>query len=467
MRTKTQQSGFSLIEILIGMTIGLIVILVIMQTMSLFEGQRKTSSSAADMQSNGLLSLYSLEQDVRLAGYGLIANYQGVGDLPCLKINGYGTAPGVFDATPILINTSGVQDSITISRLEVDMGGLVTGGQAARFISSVPNQASLLAATGLRIDATPGAISGVRSRMVGSYPAGATGPNQFTYTAINSPADTVLVASASGVAAPLDCSLVAVSNLVSGGAYIPEVINTSGVSAVPVVVGSWSAVSVSQVGWDGIKVPGSIALPMSAVTSAVPASSVMSFVAVNNAGFDTSRTPVFPAGGYPVSSVLHNLGANPALIRTTFAVNQLRQFTKQINNFPAEVIAENIVSIQAQYGTAAVGSSSINCWVNPTWGLNPNSGACPGGSTANWSAAGLQASKTNMKRIKAIRVAIVARNNLREKATQGTCTTTPSAPISWLNGPVIDLTADPEWQCYRYKVYQTIIPLHNVILGNL
>ncbi|MDD4962744.1 MAG: PilW family protein [Gallionella sp.] len=442
MRTKTQQSGFSLIEILIGMTIGLIVILVIMQTMSLFEGQRKTSSSAADMQSNGLLSLYSLEQDVRLAGYGLIANYQGVGDLPCLKINGYGTAPGVFDATPILINTSGVQDSITISRLEADMGGLTTGGQAARILNSVANQASLFAPAGVPTDATPGAISGVRSRMVGSYPAGATGPNQFTYAAISSPADTVLVASAYGVAAPLDCSLVAVSGLVAGGAYIPEVFNTSNVIV------------------NGVQ-------PGSSVASAVPAFSDMSFVAVNNAGFDTTKAPVFPAGGYPVNSVLHNLGANPALIRTTFAVNQLRQFTKQINNFPAEVIAENIVSIQAQYGTAAVGSSSINCWVNPTWGLNPNSGACPGGSSANWSAAGLQASKTNIKRIKAIRVAIVARNNLREKATQGTCTTTPSAPISWLNGPVIDLTADPEWQCYRYKVYQTIIPLHNVILGNL
>lgn len=460
MYTPTKQSGFSLIEILVGMTIGLIVILVIMQTMSLFETQRKTSSSASDMQSNGLLSLFSLEQDVRMAGYGLIVNYGGRGDLPCVKINGYGTAPGVFNATPISINTSGVLDSITITRMDATVGGLTTGGAAAKVsdVAGIATQAVLFAASGIRLNATPGLfnVSNV-VQTTGQYASGAVDASGYGFTAVSSPADTVLISSASGVAAPLDCSLVKVSALVGGGAYIPEVLNT-GSPVFPVdALGNTSAV-----GFNGVKVVGSIVQPLSAVTSAVPASSVLRFAATNSAGLDTTITPVFPAGGYPAGSLLHNLGANPTFTRTVYAINSLGQFTKQENNLPAEVIADNIVSMQAQYGTAPAGSSTINCWVNPT---AAGTNACD--NATNWTPAGLQANKANMKRIKAIRVAIVARNNLREKASQGVCTTTPTAPVSWLNGPAIVLTANPEWQCYRYKVYQTIIPLHNMILGNL
>ncbi len=461
MYTTPKQSGFSLIEILIGMTIGLIVILVIMQTMSLFEGQRKTSSSTADMQSNGLLSLYSLEQDTRMAGYGLIVNFNNAGELPCVKINGYGTAPGVFDAIPLYINTSGVLDSITIARLDTATGGLTTGGRAASVSGvPVPNQAALLAAAGINLNIPAGIlkVSGT-PQTVGVYPVNAVNSSNFTYQAGTALADSVLISSAQGVAPLLDCSLVEVSALVASIPYTPAVVNSQ-------------VVPVSAVGFDGVKIVGSVVQPGGDVTSAVRASSVMSFRAVNDPGFDTTKAPIFPAGGYPVSSVLHNLGANPTLTRTTFAVNTLRQFTKQINNAPAEAVAENIVSMQAQYGIttlgAAINPQAITCWVNPTGAnSNPSNATCPLGDTANWTLAGLQAVPANMRRIKAIRVAIVARNNLREKATGGVCTTSTTAPISWLNGPLVNLSADPEWQCYRYKVYQTIIPLNNVILGNL
>jgi type IV pilus assembly protein PilW len=466
MYTTPKQSGFSLIEIMIGMTIGLIVILVIMQTMSLFEGQRKTSSSAADMQSNGLLSLYSLEQDVRLAGYGLIVNFNNAGDLPCIKINGYGLKPGVFDAIPLHIDTSGVLDSITISRLDAPTGGLATGGNAASVSGvPIPNQATLLAAAGIHLNVPLGifTVSGT-VQTVGAYPASAVDSSNFTYLTGTTPADTVLISSDQGIVPPLDCSLIQVSSQVAGTPFVP---------VVPELINS-QVFSVSQVSPAGVKF--GVALPGSTVTPVipeVPASSIISFVAVNNAGLDTTKAPVFPAGGYPVGSTLHNLGANPTLTRTTFAVNALGQFTKQINNAPAEAVAENIVSMQAQYGIstpgAAVNPQAITCWVNPTAaGTNlANAVTCPAGDNADWTLAGLQANTANIKRIKAIRVAIVARNNLREKATGGVCTTTTTAPISWLNGPVVDLLADPEWQCYRYKVYQTIIPLNNVILGNL
>lgn len=433
MRAYTRQSGFSLIEILIGMTIGLIVILVIMQTMSLFESQRQRSNGAADMQGNGLLSLYSLEQDTRQAGYGMVVTYQGIGDLPCVKINGHGTTPGVFDAIPISITTSGLFDSITLTRIDSAMGGLMTGGLVAHVSSPLATQAALTAASGILLDVASGVLktSGV-ARTVAYYPASATLPDNLAYKTASYPADTVLISSASGVAPKVACTLLLVNQFVSSVAYSPEQFNASGVST----------------------------------QSAVQAWTSLSFSNTNNAGLDSTQTPVFPT--YAVqSAVMHNLGPSPTLMRTTYAVNALGQFSKSVNGTSA-VVASNIVNLQAQYGIAAAGAASISCWVNPTVAnTNPASNACPAGDTGDWTVAGLQATPNNIKRIKAIRVAIVARNTMMEKATNGVCTTTTTAPISWLNGPAIDLTTDPNWQCYRYKVYQTIIPLNNVIMGNL
>ena len=39
-----------------------------------------------------------------------------------------------------------------------------------------------------------------------------------------------------------------------------------------------------------------------------------------------------------------------------------------------------------------------------------------------------------------------------------------SAPLRDMDpAPLIDLSADPNWRKYRYRVYQTVIPLRNVI----
>lgn len=459
MRHDTRQSGFSLIEILIGMTIGLIVILVILQTMSLFEGQRRTSSGVVDMQSNGLLSLNALQQDTRLAGYGMIVNFGTGGDLPCVRVNGHGTTPGIFDMIPISIASSGVQDVITIGRMESTMGGLMTGGVVAHIAAAMPTVADLTVATGIVLDSESGVlkVAGI-PQTVGVYPAGATDPTQFTYQVSAAIADTVLVAADSGVA-KLDCTLLQVSQQLSATSYVPPVINltASEVSAVT----------------NGISVPSSVVPTNGIITAASPAKTVLRFVLPNNAGLDTTRVPAFasPSGVYPARSVIHNLGPNPALVRTQFFVDGAAQFVRKVNNGADEIVADNVVSLQAQYGISATGQQAINCWVNPTGaGTNPAiANYCPAGEASDWTPAGLQATPGNMKRIKAIRVAIVARNPLMEKPENKAlgCVTTRTAPTSWLNGPVIDLTANPDWKCYRYKVYQTIIPLHNVILGNI
>lgn len=116
---------------------------------------------------------------------------------------------------------------------------------------------------------------------------------------------------------------------------------------------------------------------------------------------------------------------------------------------------DGIVNIQAQYGVSATANSNIvNQWVDAT-GVWAN----PDIATRN--------------RIKAIRVAVVARSDLFEQAPVTNACSALNAPnptglCAWAGdnvspAPAIDLSNDLNWQRYRYKVYETVIPLRNVI----
>lgn len=62
--------GFSLVEIMVGMIIGMIGIIVIMQVTSVFEGQKRTTTGGDDAQNNGAIALHSISRDIKQAGYG-------------------------------------------------------------------------------------------------------------------------------------------------------------------------------------------------------------------------------------------------------------------------------------------------------------------------------------------------------------------------------------------------------------
>jgi type IV pilus assembly protein PilW len=121
-----------------------------------------------------------------------------------------------------------------------------------------------------------------------------------------------------------------------------------------------------------------------------------------------------------------------------------------------------IVSMQAQYGiSAAKNLNLITQWVDAT-----------GGTWAN-------PSVDNRNRIKAVRLAIVARSGLLEiedvsaacssvtaAAPTGVCAwdATSASPAVASPAPTVDLSNTiANWQRYRYRVYETIIPLRNMI----
>jgi type IV pilus assembly protein PilW len=65
--------GFSLIEIMVGLVIGMFSILIVMRIFAASEANKRTTTGGNDAQVNGSVALYGLERDIRQAGYGISA----------------------------------------------------------------------------------------------------------------------------------------------------------------------------------------------------------------------------------------------------------------------------------------------------------------------------------------------------------------------------------------------------------
>ena len=76
--------GFTLVEVMVGVMIGLIATVVIFQVFAVSESQKRTTTGGSDAQQNGGFSLFQVERDIRMAGYGL--NHMAL--LGC-QINGW------------------------------------------------------------------------------------------------------------------------------------------------------------------------------------------------------------------------------------------------------------------------------------------------------------------------------------------------------------------------------------------
>lgn len=68
---QSRQSGMTMVEILVAVTIGLIGILIITQAYITSENFNRSTLGEGGAQTNGLLALYSIERDVRMSGYGI------------------------------------------------------------------------------------------------------------------------------------------------------------------------------------------------------------------------------------------------------------------------------------------------------------------------------------------------------------------------------------------------------------
>jgi type IV pilus assembly protein PilW len=122
-------------------------------------------------------------------------------------------------------------------------------------------------------------------------------------------------------------------------------------------------------------------------------------------------------------------------------------------------VVDDIVSLRAVYGM----------------NLNPTPSAAAGdGITITWNRNDLSTNVFLPSRVLAVTMELTARSGLKEKPNAaGNCVTTPNAnkpdlSQTWIydsmTGANIDLsTVSTDWKCYRYKLFQTTVPMRNTL----
>lgn len=348
---KARQSGISLIEIMVGMVIGLLATMVIVQVFATFDGQRRKTSGSADAQTNGSIALYSLQRDLQMAGYGM--------PLP----------------------------------------------MADRENSS------------LKCDPSP------------------------EYDPDNDPST--------------DNSI---------KLFPAEIIDGAG-NASDVVIARYS---MTQMG----------AVPVK-IVDASNATSPVGMTVDNNLGCSDNDVAIISLGGSCLMTLVEDATGNPAtqknvrLIASTplgaplapgaklTCMGNWQEYRYEVINGQLVMngvpMMDGIVALQAQYGiAAAVNSNQVTQWVN---------------ATAPWD----NPTVMDRNRIRAIRVALVARSGQRDRdivtnqcvTAQGTVN---NGPCAWDDtqfdpAPMIDLSQvdGADWQNFRYRAFETIVPIRNML----
>jgi len=152
---------------------------------------------------------------------------------------------------------------------------------------------------------------------------------------------------------------------------------------------------------------------------------------------------------YPSQSLLFNLGQAP--VNNSYSIvqdNSGRSNLVQTNNMVGSqsIIATDIVDLQAEYGKDTNDDGAIDLWdtVTPT-GANVSS------LNEAW------------KQVRAIRYGLVARSIKRESA----CNVTTTVPVWRPDGTTAkafnNVSTNSDWQCYRYRVFETTNVLRNMI----
>jgi len=349
---RAYQQGMSLVELMVGILVGLLVVMAASGSLSFFEAQRTTSLSGNAAMNSGMMGGYLLQRDLRNAGVGLLNAAQ----LACTRVNLY-------------YNGATRADGAAVAPVRIVDGGAGSDSISIFFADSVLGSAPMQLTRGLTAAGENLHVSSVSGVQAG---------------------DVVLIA---GNVATDPCSVAQVSSIAAGATDI-DLVRSSG-GAYP---------------WN-------------------PANPAAAF----------ATAPLYSAGGVVMRT------GNAITWRNYSAAGGALTATDQITNTAVQV-ATNVVTLQGQYGVTDGVSNIVRRWVDAT-----NEWANP---TADL-----------ITRIRAVRFSVIVRSARKEiiKDGSGTCSTTTTAPAAWSDVPPLDLSGDPDWQCYRYQVYASIVPLKNVV----
>jgi type IV pilus assembly protein PilW len=369
--------GFTLVELMVAVVIGLLTTVVIAQVLFFSEGQKRTTTSGSDAQINGAQAMYSLQRDIQMAGYGFASSPNVLGCPIHAKFNGADVATGA--AAPVF--------PVTLAPVQIDSTN--ADRNSLRILSS----SKLNYAIPSRILPSPGGGS------TASYDPAVAGLQ-----------DTFTVASTLGIQTG--------DLLLAGKADGTRCDEFAGSFSAPPVDGQVKRLDTAT--W-------------------------------NPAGF--------PDQAYADGDVLVNLGT---LIDHRYAVSannalQLFQYsTASPTSAPVgRELYPNVVNLQAFYGKDTTvppdGIVDVYDHTTPT-------------TTSGW------------RQVMSVRVAVVARSSQYEKdivtpasplwdvgTTQAVAGTAACGASQCLSLNVATNTVLDEWKHYRYKVFDTVIPLRNML----
>jgi len=369
--------GLSLVEILVGVAIGLIGIVAIFQAVAVWSKHTSTTSAGGDAQVAGTLALFNIERDLKQAGHGFAKA-----------------------ATPVLGCDVAFADSATARVLTFGLRPVEIAASAAGApdtITILYGDSSFYGAEGTFTDAT---ATTKKLRRRAGFKRG-----DVAVVAVNAGAS----------AATASCQLV-------------EINQDNDI--------------------DGYTV-GHTADPYNSFYAGASAPQV---------------TPRFNGASAPFSTsgTMYNLGPQPRLDLWAVQGNRVLTRTDLIHGTTAMQIADGVVNLKAEYGIDSDGDGTV--------------------APAEWTAT----APADWRRLLAIRVAVLVRSRQYERngdpAASGVRAVTPTTANPYYFGDTAkkfrmtnlnsnvdtfdDLTADPNnWRFYRYRVYERVIPLRNMLWG--
>lgn len=339
--------GFTLVEVMVAMVIGMIGMIIMLQVFSAAEGQRRSTTGTGDSQSGGALATYALQRDIRQAGFG----FNALNALGCTLTLPAPASRTLTQLAPVVIN---------------------------------PPTADV--------------------------PAG------------DANSDTLLITYGSGDGSPEG-------------------------DVVTAAMGNQLGVQTASAFRTGDRVVAGPSVPT--VGCALTLATVAAAVAPPNL--------TVPASGAVDGSTLFNLGANPRILAYAVRAGNLTVCDYLAANCGAACtatdgtcnanwvpIVNNIAALRAQYGHASTATSGVDSWDQVT----PQQP-----SPANQEVLACRWARTT-----AVRIVVVARNSQvdRDQVTQQAPTWVGSATAA------INLSARTNWQNYRYRTFETVIPIRNL-----
>ncbi len=362
--TTRRVAGFTIVEIMVGMVIGMFGIIVMMQVFSLTEEQKRATTTGSDAVGNGSIIMHVLQRDIQQAGYS-------------------------FSDSRILGCNLTIRTGVTINALApvtINHASIPPGDAGTDTLMVIYGDAS----DGVQGDGITGT-----SAAANSYP-------------VQTPT-----------------SFVANDNVV----------------AVPTPAAVTCAPTMARVLSNGVA--GNPNVTMASTVVSMP----------------TSGGVLFNLGQSPNALVYAVRNGNLTLCRF-ININRATGTDSGSNCADASLtsdatvwvpVANNIVSLRAEYGhdvSAVVTVQSPVTGYLPMAVVNTFDQATPVGACA-------------LSRTSAVRLVLVARAGQFEKTAVTTAAPTWAGSATSPTPTPIDLSANADWQNYRYKVFQNFVTMRN------